>query len=232
MFLLLALAYKWIAWHIPPLIPFYTINNISILAKRSSYTLVFFKAAYQAHKFHNAHFEIFEIHQLTIIHHFQHINHDILLNFLFQNLYTLFFWVHSLHQLCSFVNNFIFFFLKLTISIACSLKDLQNFFMQALRLHASCLFFTLLNDDMMTFKNCMNNKWRFIRFLVMIMPFFSVWNHQKNDLFFTIWLMHAGYIFFIFSMQNIRAIVRLFFWNFFISSFFWWVIYFFPVIFL
>ena len=31
--------------------------------------------------------------------------------------------------------------------IACSLKDLQNIFMQSLPLHASCLFSMLLNND-------------------------------------------------------------------------------------
>ena len=40
-----------------------------------------------------------------------------------------------------------FFFLKSIISIACSLKDSQNFFMQTLPLYTSCLFSILLNDD-------------------------------------------------------------------------------------
>ena len=47
----------------------------------------------------------------------------------------------------SFVNTYIFFFLKSIISIACSLKDSQNFFMQTLPLYTSCLFSILLNDD-------------------------------------------------------------------------------------
>ena len=48
---------------------------------------------------------------------------------------------------CLSVNNFIFFFLKLTVSIASSLKDLQNFFMQSFPLYITWLFSMLLNDD-------------------------------------------------------------------------------------
>ena len=40
-----------------------------------------------------------------------------------------------------------FLFLKLIIFIVCSLKKLQNFFMQSLLLYTSCLFSMLLNDD-------------------------------------------------------------------------------------
>ena len=40
-----------------------------------------------------------------------------------------------------------FFFLKLITSIACSLKDSQNLFMQSLPLYKSCLFSMILNDD-------------------------------------------------------------------------------------
>ena len=50
---------------------------------------------------------------------------------------------------CSFVNNFIFFVLKLIIFIACSLKDSQYFFIQSLPLYTSCLYFMLLNDDIL-----------------------------------------------------------------------------------
>ena len=35
------------------------------------------------------------------------------------------------------------------IFMACSLKNLQNIFMQSLSLHASCLFSMLLNDDIL-----------------------------------------------------------------------------------
>ena len=40
-----------------------------------------------------------------------------------------------------------FFFLKLIIFIACSLKNSQNFLIQSLPLYTSCLFSMLLNDD-------------------------------------------------------------------------------------
>ena len=40
-----------------------------------------------------------------------------------------------------------FFFLKLIIFIACSLKDSQIFFIQSLPLYKSCLFPMFLNDD-------------------------------------------------------------------------------------
>ena len=73
-------------------------NNISISVKRSSFTFVFFKAAchtnpgagktyiFQAHIFQDTYFESSQIHQLTIMYHFEHTNHDILLNLLFQYL--------------------------------------------------------------------------------------------------------------------------------------------------
>ena len=49
-YLLLAFAYQWMAWHIPPLIHFSTINNISISVNKSNSTSVFFKAAYYANR--------------------------------------------------------------------------------------------------------------------------------------------------------------------------------------
>ena len=50
---------------------------------------------------------------------------------------------------CSFVNNFIFFFLKLNIFVACSIKDSQKPFHAVFTsvLYTSCLFSMLLNDD-------------------------------------------------------------------------------------
>ena len=45
MYLLLAFAYRQIEWHIPPLILFSTINNITKSVQKSNFTLVFFKAA-------------------------------------------------------------------------------------------------------------------------------------------------------------------------------------------
>ena len=46
MYLLLAFAYLYKEWHIPPLIPFSTIDNLSISVKRCNFTLVFSEAAY------------------------------------------------------------------------------------------------------------------------------------------------------------------------------------------
>ena len=43
----------------------------------------------------------------------------------------------------------IFFILKLNIFPACTLKNLQNFFMKSLPLHTSCLYFMLLNEDIL-----------------------------------------------------------------------------------
>ena len=45
MYLLPAFLYQQIAWHIPPLTTFYTINNLLILFKRSNFTLIFLNAA-------------------------------------------------------------------------------------------------------------------------------------------------------------------------------------------
>ena len=47
----------------------------------------------------------------------------------------------------TFVNNFIFFFLKLITFIVCSFKNSQNFFIQSLSMCTSCLFSMLLNED-------------------------------------------------------------------------------------
>ena len=51
----------------------------------------------------------------------------------------------------------------------------------------------------------------------------SIRNHSKNNLLFMIWIVlkhKKQEIFFFFSMQTLRAIVTLFFLNFFQSSFF------------
>ena len=69
--------------------------------------------------------------------------------FFFRNITDTF----SYNSCCSFVHNFIFFFLKLIISISCSLKYSQNFFMQPLHLYTSCLFSMLLNNDITDIEN-------------------------------------------------------------------------------
>ena len=48
--------------------------------------------------FQYTYFYSFQIHHETIINHFQHTNHNILLNFLFKNLYKPFLRAHRLHQ--------------------------------------------------------------------------------------------------------------------------------------
>ena len=45
----------------------------------------------QAHIFQDTYFESFQIHQLTVVYHFEHIMHDNLLNFLFQMTLKIFF---------------------------------------------------------------------------------------------------------------------------------------------
>ena len=47
-YILFALAYLCIAWHIPPQIPFLTINNISLSVNNSNFTPVFFTQVYHA----------------------------------------------------------------------------------------------------------------------------------------------------------------------------------------
>ena len=76
--------------NICPLIPFSSINNISISVKISNFTLVFLKAACHWKKFcrikfiyFKTYFEGFRIHQLIVMYRSERTNHDILLNFLF-----------------------------------------------------------------------------------------------------------------------------------------------------
>ena len=83
---------------------------MSISVKRPSPTLVFFKASCNANPVgerklaglssyvSNTYFESSQIHHLTIMHHFEHTNDDILVNILFQNLYKLFLRAFNLHQ--------------------------------------------------------------------------------------------------------------------------------------
>ena len=52
----------------------------------------------QIHIFQDTYFGSSQIHQLTITYCFEHTSHDVLLNFLFQNLYNLFLCACNLHQ--------------------------------------------------------------------------------------------------------------------------------------
>ena len=59
---------------------------------------------------------------------------------------NIFLYFHMILAVLLLITSF-FFFLKLIISIACSLKYSQNFFMKSLYLYIPCLFSMLLNDD-------------------------------------------------------------------------------------
>ena len=52
----------------------------------------------QAHVFQETYLESFGIHLLTIMYCFEHRNHDIVLNSLFQNIYKLFLGARNLNQ--------------------------------------------------------------------------------------------------------------------------------------
>ena len=52
----------------------------------------------QAHIFQDTYFESSQINQVIIMYRFEHSNHDILLNLLFQNIYKPFLRVHNLHE--------------------------------------------------------------------------------------------------------------------------------------
>ena len=52
----------------------------------------------QVHIFQDKYFGRSKIHHLTIIYHFEHINHDNPMNFVFQNLFKLYLRVHNPHQ--------------------------------------------------------------------------------------------------------------------------------------
>ena len=52
----------------------------------------------QASIFEDTSFESSQIHQLTIMYRFVHTNYDIVLNYLFQNLFNLFWGGRNLHQ--------------------------------------------------------------------------------------------------------------------------------------
>ena len=66
--------------------------------------------------------------------------------FLIFSIYIFKFFSTNMTEFCIYKRSLLF-FLKLIISISCSVKDLQNFFMQSLPLHTSCLFSMLLNND-------------------------------------------------------------------------------------
>ena len=75
--------------------------------------------------------------------------------------------VFSCDSCYSFVNNFIFSFLKLIIFIVCSFKDSQHFFIQPLPLYTLCLYSMLLNDDVLDIENLME----YVRLLLLWINF-------------------------------------------------------------
>ena len=95
---------------VSPLIPLSSINKYQYQLKDLILLLFFLKLLtmlilelreilhYQPHIFQGTYFESAHIYLLTIMYCFEHISHDILLNFLFQNLYKLFLHAHDLHQ--------------------------------------------------------------------------------------------------------------------------------------
>ena len=103
-----------------------------ISVTRSNFTLFFFKASCNANPeaerifarssslYFKTYFCSSQIHQLTIMYHFEHANHDIPLNFLFQNLcYS--FWVHKIRIsnifYISVTLKIFFFFFSVNISL-------------------------------------------------------------------------------------------------------------------
>ena len=67
----------------------------------------------------------------------------------------------------SFVNNLILLFFKLIIFIVSYLKNSQNFFIQSLLLHTSCLFSMIQNKDIVNIENLMG----YVRLLLLQMIF-------------------------------------------------------------
>ena len=110
MHLLLAFSYRWIAWHSPFLIPFSTINNISISVNRPNFTfeflilLVMLILVQQENEqgkiqiLQDTYSESSQKPQLPIMYSFEHTNHSVNLNVLFQDRYKLFLRVCNLHQ--------------------------------------------------------------------------------------------------------------------------------------
>ena len=90
MHLLIALSYRYIVWHIPRLITFSTINNISTSVNRSNFTFLFYNAAYHANpgavrkragsSSYNLRKIFWKLSNRSAVNnnHFEHINHDIL----------------------------------------------------------------------------------------------------------------------------------------------------------
>ena len=73
-------------------------------------------------------------------------NFFIFILFIFKYFFDIYFHFDRISAVFLLITS-LFLFLKLIISIACSLKDSQKLFMQSLSLYTSCLFSILLNND-------------------------------------------------------------------------------------
>ena len=105
-YLLFALVYLFIDWHIHPLIPASIINNISISVNNSKFANVFFKHACHANPGADKKREgsspyisiYFQKHLQAIMYHTEHTSHDTHQDYLFQILPILFEHANSLYQ--------------------------------------------------------------------------------------------------------------------------------------
>ena len=101
MYFLFPFAYIYIAGHIPPLILFSTINYILISINDSNFTPVIFKQACHADPgadkkwTGSISYISIHLHLQGIMYHFNHINHEIHLSFLFLDLQVFFEHVYS-----------------------------------------------------------------------------------------------------------------------------------------
>ena len=113
-------------------------------------------------------------------------------NFFFTNITD--FWIF-IWFLCSFFNNFISFFLKLIIFLACFLKDEQNLFIQPLLLYILCIFSMIRNED-----NVEINVELFL--------------HQSIFFYFFVLLCRSFFIssWFNATVKHIESICYLFYW--------------------
>ena len=111
MSLLFAFTYLWIAWYIPPLIPYSNIKNILISVKNYKFTFFLFKAACHINPGTQTKWAGSSLYSLRhakkvficiswhILCHFERKNDDIYQSILFQNLSKLF--SKFLHVICS-----------------------------------------------------------------------------------------------------------------------------------
>ena len=128
-------------------------------------------------------------------------------NFFFTNITD--FWIF-IWFLCSFFNNFISFFLKLIIFLACFLKDEQNLFIQPLLLYILCIVSIIRNEDNVEIK-----KPDEICLLTFVVDEFSeLFLHQSIFFYFFVLLCRSFFIssWFNATVKHIESICYLFYW--------------------